>query len=161
MTSTSVKRSQFKTFLNTGTSETPVWSLIGDGITTGAINYNPQTEEEVYIHEDSGTTLISSYKPTLPIEATAKAGDAAFDYVDGLRQSRAVLGSAQGEIVNVWLYETPTGEAYPAEKQNVNIQIDSFGGDGGQSAKINYTLNFMGDPTIGTFNPSTLAFVAS
>jgi hypothetical protein len=161
MTVSTVKRSQFKTFLNTGTTETPVWSLIGDGVTTGAIEYNPTTTEEVYIHQDSGTTEIESYKPTMPVEATAKAGDAAFDYVDGLRQSRAVLGAAKGEVVNVWLYETETTGTWPAEKQAVNISIESFGGDGGSSAKLNYTLNYVGDATAGTFNPTTLAFVAT
>lgn len=156
-----VKRSEFKTFLNTGTILVPVWSLLGEGITTGAINYNPQTAEEVYIHQDSGTTSIESYKPTFPVEATAIAGDAAFDYVDDLRKSRAVLGDAETEIVNVWLYETPTSGAYPAEKQDVSIQIDSFGGDGGVATKINFTINFLGDPVAGTFNPTTLAFVAT
>jgi hypothetical protein len=161
MTVTTVKRSDFKTFLNTGTTETPVWSLIGEGITTGSINYNPQSSEEIYIHQDSGTTTIDGYKPTFPVEATAKKGDAAFDFVDAKRKARAVGGDAQAEIVNVWLYETEATGAWPAEKQNVNIQIDEFGGDGGQSAKINYTLNYMGDPVPGTFNPSTLAFVAT
>jgi hypothetical protein len=158
---TTVKRSNFKTFLNTGTVATPVWSLLGDGITTGTINYNPQTLEEVYIHQDSGSTEIESYKPTMPIEGTCKAGDAVFDYIDNLRQARAVLTAARTEIVNVWLYEAPVTGAYPAEKQAVSIQIDSFGGDGGTSAKINYTINFVGDPVTGTFNPVTLAFTGS
>jgi hypothetical protein len=159
--STTVKRSEFKTFLNTGTLVTPVWSLIGDGVTAGSIAYNPQTAEEVYIHQDSGSTQIESYKPTMAIEATAKNGDAAFEFIDNLRKTRAVLSSAETEIVNVWLYETPTTGAYPAEKQSVAIQIDEFGGEGGQSAKINYTINFLGDPVVGTFNPTTSAFVAS
>ena len=159
MPSVTVKRSQFKTFLNTGSIATPVWSLVGDGITTGAINYNPQTSEETYIHEDSGVTEIESYKPTMPVEATAKVGDVVFDYVDGKRRSRAVLGSAQTEVVNVWLYVAPVTGTYPAERQTVNISIDDFGGDGGQAAKINYTLNYVGDPRLGTFNPTTLAFV--
>jgi hypothetical protein len=158
MTSSTVKRSAFKTFMNTGTTETPVWSLLGDGVTSGAINYNPQTLEETYIHQDNGSTEVESYKPTLPIEATAKAGDPVFDFVDALRQSRAVLDAARAEIVNVWLYETPTAGEYPAEKQTVSIQIDDFGGDGGSNAKINYTINFIGDPTLGTFNPTTSTF---
>jgi hypothetical protein len=156
-----IKRSDVKHFLNTGTTETPVWSLIGEGVTTGAIEYNPQTVEEIYIHQDSGTTLIESYKPTMPVEATAVAGDAAFDYIDGLRQTRAVLDEAKGEVVNVWLYETETTGTWPAEKQAVNISIESFGGDGGKSAKVNYTLNYVGDPVIGTFNPTTKTFVAT
>jgi hypothetical protein len=156
--SDTVKRSQFATFYNTGTSVTPVWSLIGDGITTAAINYNPQTSEEVYIHQDSGTTEIESYKPTMPLEAKCKAGDAVFDAIDDLRQSRAVLAGAQAEVLLVYLYETPAGGAYPAERQAVSVQIDDFGGDGGTANKINFTLNFRGDPVVGTFNPTSGTF---
>jgi hypothetical protein len=158
MPSTTVKRSQFATFLNTGTTETPVWSLIGDGITTAAIEYNPQTSEEIYIHQDSGTTEIESYKPTMPLEASCKSGDAVFDAVDALRQSRAVLANAQKEVLLVYLYETPALGEYPAERQAVSVQIDNFGGDGGTSNKINFTLNFRGDPTLGTYNPTSGAF---
>ena len=159
--SDSVKRSAFKTFLNTVPAGPAEYEVVGDGITTAAVNYNPQTLEETYIHEDSGSTEIESYRPTMPIEATAKAGDAVFEFIDGLRKSRAVLGDAKTDIVNAWLYETPTAGAYPAEQQNVSIQIDTFGGDGGASAKINYTINYLGDPVLGTFNPSTGTFVAA
>lgn len=156
-----VKRSQFKSFLNTGTVAVPVWSLLGEGITTGAINYNPQTVEEVYIHQDSGVTEVESYKPTMPIEASCVAGDPAFDFIDNLRQSRAVLTAAHAEVVNVWLYETEVTGAWPAEKQSVGIQIDDFGGDGGTTTKVNFTINYLGDPVQGTFNPTTLVFTAS
>ncbi|MFM8321001.1 MAG: phage tail tube protein [Chloroflexota bacterium] len=161
MPSTTVKRSQFKTFLNTGTTQTPIWSLIGDGVTSAVIQYNPQTTEEVYIHQDSGSVEIDAYKPTMPIEAKALNGDAVFEFVDALRKARAVGSAAYAEVVNVWLYETPTTGAYPAEKQSVSIQVEDFGGEGGQPAKINFTINFRGDPTAGTFNPTTLAFTAS
>ncbi len=158
---TKVKRSQFKTFLNTGTTQAPTWSLLGDGITSGSISYNPQTAEEIYIHQDSGTTEVESYKPNMPVEATVIKGDAAFDFIDNLRRTRAVLTAAHAEIVNVWLYEPPTAGAYPAEKQAVSIQIDEFGGDGGAAAKIKYTINYLGDPVAGTFNPETSTFTAS
>lgn len=153
-----VKRSQFKTFLNTGTTETPVWSLLGPGVTTGTINYNPETTDETYIHQDSGNTEVESYKPTMPVEMTFIAGDPVCDYVDDLRRRRVVLDAAHTEIVNVWLYETPTAGAYPAERQAVSIQFDNFGGDGGQSNKMSFAFNFLGDPVIGTFDPVTLSF---
>lgn len=156
--STSIKRSEFALYLNIGTPGTPDWALIGDGITTGTLNYNPQTSEETYIHQDSGSIEVESYRPTMPFEATCKAGDEVFDYIDNLRVTRAVLAAAQTEVVLVYLYETPTGSDYPAEKQTVSVQIDSFGGDGGASAKINYTINFIGDATAGVFNPTTESF---
>jgi hypothetical protein len=161
MTSTTVKRSSFKTFLNTGTSGSPTWSILGDGITSAKINYNPKTLETLYIDQSTGTTEIESYRPTLPIEAIAKFGDPAFNFVDNIRIARGVLGSAYAEVVNVWLYQTPSGGAYPAERQQVSIQIEDFGGDGGTAARINYTINFMGAPVVGTFNPTTLTFTAN
>lgn len=156
-----IKRSQVMTFMNTTPSAAATYSLIGEGVTGGSIAYNPQVEEETYIHQDSATVTVESYSPKLSLEASAVAGDAVFEFIDSLRVARAVLASAQTDIVNVWAYETGGPAAYPAEKQNVSIQIDEFGGEGGKSVKINYTVNFIGDPVVGTFNASTKAFTAS
>ena len=161
MTAVKIKRSQIQSFLNTTPSTTATYSLIGDGVTTGKINYNPKTTEETYIHQDSATITVDSYAPVMPVEATAKNGDPVFEYIDGLRRSRAVLAAAESDSVNVWMYKTGGPTAYPAEKQPVSIQLDDFGGDGGVAAKINFTLNFIGDPVLGTFNASTKAFTAS
>lgn len=153
-----IKRSQFRTFLNIAPSSTADYALLGDGVVTAEINYNPQTTEETYIHEDSGTTEVESYRPVMPIEASAIAGDEIFDFVDGLRRSRAVLEDAKTDIVNVWLYDSEGPAGYPAEKQEVSIQIDSFGGPGGESSKINFTINFIGDPILGEFDPDSGTF---
>jgi len=153
-----IKRSQLMTFMNTTPSAAATYSLIGDGVTGGSISYNPQVEEETYIHQDSATITVESYSPKLSLEASAVAGDAVFDFIDALRVARAVLTDAQTDIVNVWAYESGGPTAYPAEKQNVSIQVDEFGGEGGSSVKINYTVNFIGDPIPGTFNASTKAF---
>lgn len=153
-----IKRSQLMTFMNTTPSAAATYSLIGDGVTGGSISYNPQVEEETYIHQDSATITVESYSPKLSLEASAVAGDAVFEFIDALRVARAVLADAQTDIVNVWAYESGGPTAYPAEKQNVSIQVDEFGGEGGSSVKINYTVNFIGDPIPGTFNASTKAF---
>ena len=156
-----IKRSEVMTFMNTTPLAAATYKLIGDGVTTGAIEYNPKTTEETYIHEDSATISVESYAPSLPVEAIAVSGDDVFEFIDALRVARAVLDDAETDIVNVWAYESGGPTAYPAEKQNVSIQIDEFGGDGGSSVKINYTINFIGDPIPGTFNASTSAFTAS
>lgn len=153
-----IKRSKFAAFLNTGTGETPTWSLIGDGVTSMTISYNPQTSDETYINQDSGTTDVESYKPTSAVPMTAIQGDPVFDYVDALRKKRAVLNDARTDICLVYLYETETTGAYPAEKNTCSIQIDDFGGEGGGSNVINFTVNFVGDAVDGTFNPSTKTF---
>ena len=157
MTTAKFKRSQFATFLNTTPAATATYALIGDGVTNSEISYNPQTEEVINIHQDSGTTEITAYKPSLAIEATAINEDSVFESVDGLRKNRAVLDASKTDIVNGWMYETATGTdpnfKYPAEKQEVYVAVESFGGEGGQSAKINYSLYYAGDPVTGYFIP--------
>ena len=156
-----VRRSQFQVFMNVVPSGTADYALIGDGVTSGTINYNPQTLEETYIHQDSGTTEVESYRPQFPVEQTCKKGDDVWDFVEDLRRKRAVLDDAKTDIVLVYLYETAVGGAYPAEKQTVSIAIEDYGGDGGSSNKINYTINFVGDAVQGTFNPTTRTFTAA
>jgi hypothetical protein len=158
---TSIPRSQFKSFLNTGTSLSPVWSPIGTGVTTAKIAYNPKTLQEIYITDNTGTTEVESYMPNFPVEMTAKVNDPVFEFVDALRRSRAILADAHANMVNVWLYETAVGGAYPAENQSVSIQVENTGGDGGTVLKLNYQINFLGAPVLGTFNPSTGTFTAN
>jgi hypothetical protein len=159
MAETKVKRSKLAIFLDTsGGEETAEWALIGNGVTEQTIAYNPQTSDEVYIHQDSGTTDVESYKPNIPTPMTAIKGDPVFDYVDGLRKARAVGADARTKVCIVYLYDTETTGAYPAEQNDCSIQIDDFGGAGGESATINFTINLIGDAVVGTFNPTTKSF---
>jgi hypothetical protein len=156
-----IKRSQFKSFLNTNTPGSPTWSLIGDGVSAALIAMNPTVESSTYIHEDNATVTLEGYGPTMSVEQVAKKGDEVFDYLDAIRKSRALLDSAETELVNVWLYETPSLSFYYAEKQDVSIQVDDFGGDGGKSTMLNYTINFVGNPVKGMYNPATESFIAA
>jgi hypothetical protein len=154
-----IKRSQFKTFLNLGTYGTPVWTLLGDGVVSAAIAYNPKITEETYIINDSASISVDSYAPKLPIEGSAKAGDAVFDFVDDLRKGRMIGASAEVDIVNVWLYTTPSLGFYLAERQAATLSVEEFGGEGGIAAKIKYSLGFIGNPVIGAFSPTDLDFL--
>ena len=150
-----VKRSLFRSFLNVGTVLVPNWGLIGTGVTSGSIGYNPKVEEATYIHEDSATISVESYAPKFPLETVAVIGDDVYEFVDTLRKSRGILSSAEAEVVNVWMYRTPIAGYYEAERQACSVQLDEFGGEGGTSAKLNYTINFNGEPVLGRFNPTT------
>ena len=160
-TITSIKRSKIRSFLNTGTSSSPTFNLIGDGVAEMTIAYNPDTEENAYIHEDAATTELNGYKPSFANEMVAKAGEPIFDYLDNLRINRAVGDEAKSEIVNVYMYKTATSNAYPAEKCACTVQIDEFGGEGAKLAKLKYTVTLNGDPVQGTFDPTTKTFTPS
>lgn len=156
-----IKRSEVQSFLDIAPGGAHTLALIGDGVISGKIAYNPKTTSETYINEDNATISVDSYAPTMPVEQTAISGDSVFDFVDALRVARATLSDAETYIVNVWMYEAGGPTVYPAEKQAVSIQIDDFGGDGGAAVKINYTINYIGAPVAGTFNAGSSTFTPS
>lgn len=157
-TTGSIKRSLFATFLNTTPDAAATYYKIGDGVSDAQIQYNPKITEEHYVHEDNASKSVDGYAPTMPVSAIVINGDEVFEFIDNLRKTRAILDDAETDIVNVWLYETGGPGAYPAEKQTVCIQIDDFGGPGGDPARIGYTLNYVGDPTTGTFDTGDSSF---
>lgn len=159
-----IKRSQIQSFLDTvpaGGLGSETYNLIGDGVPSGKIAYNPKTESVTYIHLDNASVTVEGYAPTMAVEQIAIEGNAIFEFIESLRIGRAVLDDAETTIVNVWMYETGGPTAYPAEQQTVCIAVEDFGGDGGSSAKINYTIYYVGDPILGTFNASTKVFTAA
>lgn len=162
MTEVKVKRSQFATFVDTAqNSASPTWYLLASGVSSAKITYNPKTSEDTWIDQDSASISIESYAPTFPVEMVAMNSNEVFEFVDAIRKSRGVQDSVVTEVVNVWKYETPAGGYYHAEKQSASIQVDDFGGDGGTGARINFTINYIGDPTAGVFDVTNKIFEAS
>lgn len=154
-----IRRSKFAVFVNiTPTAQAPTWALVGDGVNEMSIAYNPQTSEEVYINQDSGCTDVQSYKPSIATPMTAMKGDEVFAFVDDIRTRRAVLSDCLTECLLVYLYKDNSASGYPAERNTCAVQIDNFGGAGGEAAKLNFTLLLQGDATQGSFEPSTKTF---
>lgn len=146
-----IKRSEFATFLNVAPGDTATYARMGKGITSQSISYNPATTSETYIHEDAATVSLDSYAPSINTPQTCYAGEPVFDFVDGLRRKRAVGADAETDIVLVYIYaKEAEANSYAAERCKCTISIEEFGGDGGGSTSITYTVSLNGDPELGT-----------
>ena len=157
-----IKRSLFATFINTTPGETAEnWSRMGKGITSQNISYNPNVTTEQYIDEDNATSSVDSYAPSLDGTQTCYKGDPVFEYIDGLRQARAVGTALETEVLFVYMY-SGEASAYKAEKNKCVIQLGEYGGDGGGNVTMTYTIGLNGDPVVGTatVNEGTVTFNA-
>ena len=145
-----IKRSLFATFINTtpGDGE-PTWAKMGKGITSQKISYNPTVTTEQYIDEDNAYSSVDSYAPSLDGQQTCYKGEPVFEYIEALRQNRAVGTDLETEVLFVYLYDG-TENAYKAEKNACVIQLGDYGGDGGGSVQLTYTIGLNGSPTKGT-----------
>lgn len=157
-----IKRSEFAAFLNTTPGEAATYSRMGKGITGQTISYNPTTTSETYIHEDAATTSVDSFAPSINTPQTCYAGEPVFEYIDGLRRSRAVGADVETDILLVYLYSNEGSNAFAAEKCKCVIAVEEFGGDGGATTSITYTISLNGDPEIGTATiaDGTVSFAA-
>ena len=159
-----MERSKFYMFLNTASGgfdaakASPTWSLVGDGVTELSVSYNPQTNTEQYIHEDVARTTITGYQPNSAVTAQAKKGDEVYDYINAMRRTLPIGDSAISEVVLVDRYEEAKSNGFPATRQEVTIQIDSYGGAASDPLSIGYTVNWNGVPQQGYFKVDTLAY---
>jgi len=147
-----IKRSQFLTYLNTGTSTTPVWSVLGVGITDYGIEYNPQVDTEKWIIEDNARNDHSSNQKQGSVTQKCYKGDAVFEFVNAGRDQ--LNYKSQVLDIDRW---NGTGTSYPAKMNDVIITVTSYMGE---EAEIEYDIYYDGDAVEGTvtFTGSTPTF---
>lgn len=143
------KRSEFRTFLNIGTVESPNWVLEGKYASDMTIQMNPQTSTSQDVTQDTAETDITGYQPSMPVSKSVSKTDPAYDYINDIRRHRKILSEAYGQILNVDIFDKQSDESYPAELQDVSIQIDTMGGSAAEPLTIGYTYNYRGDPKVG------------
>lgn len=153
-----IKRPLIAHYLDTARSgftsaSSPVWKRIGLNVTDMSIDYGAQTETEQDIISNSATTDVTGYQPTSAVSQQCTKGDPIFEFITELRRDRAILADCHTYMLNIDLWDS-TGEGssatYAAERQEVSIQVDTYGGAGGETPVQEFTVNFVGDPVKGT-----------
>lgn len=157
------KRSLWYTFLNTGTDTSPTWVREGKFASDMTVQMNPQTSTAQDVTQDTAETDITGYQPNIPVSKSVSKTDPAFKFIDEIRRKRKILSDAYAQILNVDVFNESDSGTYPAELQNVSIQIDSFGGSAADPLTISYTYNYRGDPVPGTatISDGSVSFTAS
>lgn len=143
------KRSEFYTFLNVGTVESPKWAREGKYVSDLTTQMNPQTTTAQDVTQDTAETDITGYQPSMAVSKSVSKTDPTFKYVNDIRRHRKILSDAYGQILNVDVFNKNEDGSYPAELQDVSIQIDTFGGPASDPLTIGYTINYRGDPKLG------------
>lgn len=146
-----INREEKVEFLNVTPSEKQAkWAIIGIGVTDKSIDYNAEKSEEKWIINRNKNVEVDSYGLTSGVEQTAYKGDEVFEFVDDIRYRLKTGDEAKTTLLEIDKYhvdETEDTPKYRARQWNVSIEI---GSDAGDTAKINYTINYTGDPEFGT-----------
>jgi len=157
-----VTRNLIADYLNTGTSASPVYSLMGAGFNSLDENPNAQTDKKTYINESTSSTTIKSYDTQFPFDTDFIKDELAVEKLVSIGRNHATGSSAETEYVRVDLYDevAATSNTYKARKFKVAIEVSNINGAGGEVVTVTGNLNAIGDPVQGTFDTSTKTFTA-
>lgn len=104
------------------------------------------------------TVLISGYEKTAKVESLyAEAGSALFDRLQAIIDQQQVLEDLKTDVVEVKLWETAENGSYPATREEVYIEVTSYGGDT-TGYQIPFTLHYTGNKVKGSFDVNTKVF---
>lgn len=106
------------------------------------------------------SVVISGYEKTGAVEPYyAESGTALFERLQDIIDESRVLEDVKTDVVEVKLWEQMENGSYPAIREEVYIEVTSYGGDT-TGYQIPFTLHFTGNKVKGSFNVETRAFTA-
>lgn len=150
-------------YLNTGTKEVPVWSLLGKGFEEVDDKLNPEVDEPQYVADKTKSSTITAYAPEWGISGAVIKDDPAITYCRAIGEQLATGEAAESELVvlDIWDADETTGVVAGAQKYPVTILMDSIGGGkGGEKLGFSGTIKGNGDPVSVNFNTTSKTIAA-
>ena len=143
------------------TYEASDYHLLGEGIESLSEEFNAEEETTQWINQESGSTDLRSYTPSIEIERqNVDQEDAELTaWIDNIIDTLPTGKNAVTSYLRVRV--TGEGPEYPAVRRLCVVMAGSTGGDAGGNITDTITLGGRGDGVPGTFNASTKKFTPS
>ena len=119
-----VKKYHVGVLINTGTSESPVWTQIKK-TTDNTVTMNAVTRDLDFITDESPTTVLDQYKISMSTPLTMFKGEDDYNYIFGKLYNQATGNEAVTDILIVFLQEK-NGNVYKAWKSKCVLVFDSM-----------------------------------
>lgn len=155
-----VKKYHIALFVNGGTHEAPAWTRIRKS-TSLELNMNPETQDYDYITDQSPTTEILRYKPSLSQPVTMYKGEPDYSFAFGKFFNLQTGEKAKCEVLIVFMQEDSSRivegvstVVYKAWRNNATLSISSLNG---VDSTITMDISFGGKIDHGFAYPDSAA----
>ena len=159
---TQILRWAIADYLNTGTSESEVWSLMGLGFTQLDENPNPVVDEKAYINDKASTKSITGYGATFPFTADVYSDEDSIALLMDIAENQKTGSNANVEYLRTKFLVNDSGEAITdevdARKFLVSVEVTGITGAGTEALVIAGNLHQRGDLKTGTFDLTNKTF---
>ena len=144
-------------YLNTGTTDSPIWTRCGDGWKKFSENPNAQTEDTKYINSASEKTDTVSYKPQYSFECDLMYTDPTIKAIYDIAKDRKIGSDAVRDFLIVDEFDKDEDDKMTARREQLAVAVSSIDGD--KKMTMSGNLNGQGDGVKGKFgnadNPSS------
>lgn len=149
-------------YINTGTSETPVYSLCGTGFSKLDESPSAKTSSKRYINMKSASQHVTGYEWAASFEADQIKSEEALAFVMAIGKEMKTGADAETDFVQVDLDDPVTGQenTFKARKRTVAISIKDMPDNDGELG-VNGDFLGVSDPVKGTFSTSTKTFTVA
>ena len=155
-----IKRKFMAHFINAAlpSASAAVYVRLGDDLEEFNVEMNANVETKNNILGETSVNL-DSYQPQASAEPYyAVVGDPLFERLQEIIDKRLTLDDLKTSVVEVHLWdEGETSGTYVAYKEDVIIEVSSYGGDT-TGYQIPFNVHYTGVKTKGTFDPATKKF---
>lgn len=126
------------------------FKLFGFGVEDASITYDTDEETVKWVTQKSGSTINKGYTLTTGVDQVVYTDDPLFEEIDEIRRKQIIGENAQGQLLNINLYDSDDEqpESVSGELFNIEIVANEFGGQ--DDLSIGYTINYQGSPKLGT-----------
>ena len=156
-----IERKYLAHFINASAdAENAAYERLGKDLEEFSPELSAQVDTKKNILGES-SILISSYEKTAAVEPYyAENGSKLFERLQSIIDDSLVLDALKADVVEVKLWDETDAGVYPAIREEVYIEVTSYGGDT-TGYQIPFTLHYTGNKVKGTFDVSTKTFTAA
>lgn len=157
-----VLRAHVHDFLNVG-GDTEKYVYVGRGFNSLDENPSAQTEQKVYICDETASTSIKSYQTSFPFDTDLIKSEEAVMALYDIGRNQKTGADAELDYVRVELFRPGIGgeNSFKARKFRVAVEVSSISGGGGEVIKVTGNLHNVGSFTDGEFNTVTRTFTSA
>ena len=146
-----IDRELLVVYLNTGTSQSPVWSPLGKRVEDSSVSFDFDSET---IRDILGNTYGSMKKPIMSAEFDPwpfDGGDAALVKLWNLAvKDHDVVALAALDMLIAHYYAGTAGSAFAERYDSCMVDVSEIGGEGGGEITGGFTVTYGGTRTVGT-----------
>ena len=152
-----IERKYLAHFINTAESGQAVYERLGKDLEEFSPELSAQVDTKKNILGET-SVVISSYEKTGAVETYyADTDSQLFGKLQAIIDGDLVLDKLKADVVEVKLWEAESESVFPAIREEVYIEITSYGGDT-TGYQIPFNLHFTGHKTAGTFDVTNRTF---